>query len=67
MQICAVCVDTAQTKLCVFFNKNSKYMHVIKEKQLQLTTDNHHPITLVIILNIPRFLMTLWYYKQQKQ
>lgn len=41
-------------------------MHVIKGKQLQLTTDNHHPITLVIILNIPRFLMTL-YYKQQKQ
>lgn len=34
-------------------------MHVIKVKQLQLTTDNHHPITLVIILNIPRFLMTL--------
>lgn len=34
-------------------------MHVIKEKQLQLTTDNHHPITLVIILNIPRFLMTI--------
>lgn len=66
MQICAVCVDTAQTSCVCIFNKNSKYMHVIKVKQLQLTTDNHHPITLVIILNIPRFLMTL-YYKQQKQ